>query len=274
MRTKYILRVVNILIAAGLTVTSLYPVFWLVSISFQNDQFAYSVPTRWLFRPELSNYRKLLRNADFKNALFNSVQISSVVTLFCVLIGAFTAYGLSRHRFKGAIVLTFAFATTRLVPTFAIVIPTFYLYRQFNLLDTTLGLDLALIAFQLPLSILIMYRVINAIPKTLDEAAHMDGAGIVRTFWQIVLPIARPGLASSAVVTFILVWNEFLFILVLAGNKILTIPLVIASFQTDKEILWGSIAAASVISLIPILTIIIFAQKHIVSGLGAGSIVE
>jgi multiple sugar transport system permease protein len=137
-----------------------------------------------------------------------------------------------------------------------------------------LGLDIALVAFQLPLSILIMYRLMNSIPRAIDEAAYLDGAGSFRIFMQVILPISRSGLASSAAVTFILVWNEFLFVLVLAGNKILTMPLVIASFQTDKAILWGSIAASSVISLVPILLILIGLQRQIISGLSSGSVIE
>jgi multiple sugar transport system permease protein len=102
----------------------------------------------------------------------------------------------------------------------------------------------------------------------------LDGAGFFRVFALIILPIARPGLAACAVVTFILVWNEFLFILVLAGNRLVTIPMTIASFQTDKQILWSSIAASSVISLIPILLLIAFAHRHLLSGLGLGAVRE
>jgi multiple sugar transport system permease protein len=170
--------------------------------------------------------------------------------------------------------ITFVFAVSRLVPSFAIVIPTFYIYRQLNLLDTMVGLVLALVAFQVPLSTLIMYRIFNGIPRSLDDAARMDGAGFLRIFLRIIIPVARPGLAASAVVTFILIWNEFLFILVLAGNQLVTVPVTIAAFQTDKQILWGAIAASSVISLVPIGLLIAFAQRHLLSGLGLGAVRE
>lgn len=271
---KTLLRISHICIGIILVITSVYPVFWFISISFQSDQSAYSVPTRWIFRPELSNYRKVFSNPDFTHALISSIQISATVTIVCVFLGALAGFALSRYKIKGKGSLTSLITVTRLIPTFAIIIPTFYIYRQLNLLDTLVGLDLALIAFQLPLSILIMYRLMNSIPRAIDEAAYLDGAGPFRIFMQVILPISRPGLASSAVVTFILVWNEFLFILVLAGNKILTIPIVIASFQTDKEILWGSIAASSVISLIPIVLILITVQRQIISGLSSGSVIE
>lgn len=265
---------VDVVLGVVLLVVSVYPVAWLLAVSLKSDREAYEMPTQWIFVPNFDNYTKLLTNQTFVNALINSLQLTIFATALCVLFGALAAYGLSRYKMRGAATVTFAFAITRLVPTFAIVIPTFYMYRQFNLLDTMAGLVLALVAFQVPLSTLVMYRVLDGIPMSLDEAARLDGASFLRTFWEVIMPIARPGLAASAVVTFILVWNEFLFVLVLAGNKVMTMPMLISTFQTDKQILWGSIAAASTISLVPILLIVALAQKHLLSGLGMGSVRE
>jgi multiple sugar transport system permease protein len=261
-------------VAAILALMCLYPVVWLLAISFQSDASAYHSPTRWIFVPRLDNYVELLGDPAFLASLTNSIQISAIGTVLCVVFGAMSAYALSRYDVRGAATLTVSFAISRLIPSFAIVIPTFYIYRQLNLLDTMVGVILALVAFQVPLSTLIMYRIFNGIPRSLDEAARIDGASFVRIFTLIILPIARPGLAACAVVTFILIWNEFLFILVLAGNKLVTIPITIASFQTDKQILWGAIAASSVISLIPILLLIAFAHRHLLSGLGLGAVRE
>jgi multiple sugar transport system permease protein len=264
----------NIIVATLLALLCVYPVVWLLAISFQDNSSAYHSPTRWLFVPQLDNYRELLSSRAFLASLTNSVQVAVIATALCVVFGAMSGYALSRYNIKGAATLTLGFAITRLVPSFAIVIPTFYIYRQLNLLDTMVGLILALVAFQVPLSTLIMYRIFNGIPRSLDEAARIDGASFFRIFVLIILPIARPGLAACAVVTFILIWNEFLFILVLAGNKLVTIPMTIAAFQTDKQILWGAIAASSVISLIPILLLIAFAHRHLLSGLGLGAVRE
>lgn len=266
--------VVDVVVGAVLVVASLYPVLWLIAISLKPDESAYETPTDWFFLPDLSNYRAVLSDRTFVYALLNSLQLTFISTALCVLLGSLAAYALSRYRVRGAATTTFVFAITRLVPTFAIVIPTFYMYRELNLLDTMPGLILALVAFQVPLSVLIMYRIVNAIPISVDEAARLDGASPLRIFWQVIMPIARPGLAASAVVTFILIWNEFLFILVLAGNTVITVPMVIATYQTDKQILWGSIAAASTISLIPILLLVLLAQRHLLSGLGMGAVRE
>jgi len=258
--------------AAVLAIASLYPVLWLFSISFQPDTDAYKVPTKWFFKPDFANYQHLLSDPNFVASLINSLQLTVISTLLCVIFGTLSAYALSRFKVRGAMAITRILAFSRLVPSFAIVIPTFFIYRKFNMLDTMPGLILALVAFQVPLSTLIMYRIINAIPRAFDESASLDGAGFFRTLWQVILPIAKPGLVASAVVTFILVWNEFLFVLVLAGNKIVTIPITIATFQSDKQILWGSIAAASVISLLPIMLFFAFAQKYLLSGMGMGAL--
>jgi multiple sugar transport system permease protein len=274
MTKRVLLPAANVVLGTILVVLSVYPVAWLLSISFQSDQDAYHVPTRWLFVPTFSNYSHLFGDPNFVNSLINSVQLAVISTAVCVLLGAMAAYALSRYSMKAKGGITFGFAVSRLVPSFAIVIPTFYIYQRLHLLDTMLGLVLALVAFQLPLTILIMLRILTNVSLSLDEAARIDGAGFFRVFWQIVMPVARPGLAASAVLTFILIWNEFLFILVLAGDRIVTMPITIANFQTDKQILWGSIAASSVISLVPILVVILFAQRYVLSGLGLGAVKE
>lgn len=264
----------NLLLGAALVIVSVYPLLWLLAVSLQDDRSAYQTPTRWVFLPRLGNYIKLLTDPAFLASLANSVQIAAISTALCVVMGAMAGFALSRFRVRGAVPLTVGLAISRFLPTFAIVIPTFYIFRKLGLLDTMPGLILALVAFQVPLSTLIMWRVFNGIPPSIDEAAKVDGAGTMRTFWNVILPIARPGLASSAVVTFVLIWNEFLFILVLAGNEIVTIPMTIATFQADKQILWGSIAASSIISMIPIVILVLVAHRHLLAGLGAGAVKE
>ncbi len=163
---------------------------------------------------------------------------------------------------------------SRVVPSFAVVLPIFFIYRSLDLLDSMAGLVMALTAFLLPLSILILMNVMNDIPKSIDEAAEIDGAGAFATFFRAILPISRPGLGATAVLTFVLIWNEFLFVLVLAGDRLVTMPMLISTFQTDKQILWTEIAASSVISLLPVGVLIVVAQRHLLAGLGAGAVRE
>lgn len=264
----------NLLIGIVIVIASLYPTLWLIVISLKDDRAAYELPVQWFFVPNFSSYAELFTDRKFVAALINSIQLTTYSTILCVVFGALGAYALSRFSLPGAGTISGGLALTRLVPSFAVVLPTFFIFRSLNLLDTMGGLVLALVAFQIPLSVLIMYGIFKSIPYAIDEAASLDGASVTRTFFTIILPIARPGLAASAVVTFMLIWNEFLFILVLAGDRLVTVPMLISSFQTDKAILWSRIAAASAISLIPILLIVIFAQRQLIAGLGVGAVRE
>lgn len=267
-------RIGNALVAVVLVAASLYPVAWLLAISLQPAKSAYSLPTRWFFVPDFSAYRELFADADFVAALINTIEMTVFGTALCVGFGALAAYSLSRYRTRWSELLTGSFALSRVVPSFAVVLPIFFMYRSLHLLDTMVGLILALTAFQLPLSILILLNVMNEIPRAIDESAQIDGAGSFRTFWSVIMPIARPGLAAAAVLTFVLIWNELLFVLVLAGNRLITMPMLISTFQTDKQILWTQIAASSVISLIPVGLLILLAQRHLLTGLGAGAVRE
>ncbi|WRS31177.1 carbohydrate ABC transporter permease [Actinomycetaceae bacterium MB13-C1-2] len=264
----------NAIVWVVLIGVSIYPLLWTLVISLKDDRAAYQLPVQWIFKPDFSTYHELLTNGDFIAALINSIELAGIATLLCVFLGAAAAYALARYELRSAGTITMVFAITRIVPSFAIVLPTFFIFRQLNLLDSMFGLVMALTAFQLPLTVLIMVGVFKNVPAAIDEAARMDGAGMIRVFFQIMLPIVRPGLFASAVVTFVLIWNEFLFILVLAGDKLVTIPMFIANFQTDKAILWSQIAASSVISIIPVVILIIFAQKHLLAGLGFGAVKE
>lgn len=267
-------RIGNAIAAVVLVLASLYPVAWLVAISLQPAKSAYTMPTRWLFVPDFSTYAELFADPDFVAALVNTIQLTVFGTALCVGLGALAAYSLSRYRTRWSGLLTGSIAMSRVVPSFAVVLPIFFIYRSLNLLDSMAGLVLALTAFQLPLSILILLNVMNDIPKSIDEAAEIDGAGAFATFWRVILPISRPGLAATAVLTFVLIWNEFLFVLVLAGDRLITMPMLISTFQTDKQILWTEIAASSVISLLPVGLLIVLAQRHLLAGLGAGAVRE
>ncbi|MFV0427014.1 MAG: carbohydrate ABC transporter permease [Beutenbergiaceae bacterium] len=261
-------------IAALLIVASLYPILWMVTISLQASQSAYRQPTQWLFVPDLSTYQALFGDREFLAALANSIQIAVISTALCVLLGAMAAYTISRHRVRGSGAITFTLALTRLIPSFAIALPTFFIFQVLGMLDTVGGIILALVAFQVPLTVMIMMSIFGTVPFAIDEAATLDGAGAGRIFWTILLPIVRPGLAASAVVTFVLVWNEFLLVLVLAGDRLVTMPVLISKFQGDKQILWAEIAASSVISLIPVVILIIAAHRHLLTGLGMGAVRE
>ena len=265
-------RLLDLSVLMVLIVLAIYPTVWLLLISLQPAESAFRLPPKFLFIPDFVNYADLLGDADFRASLFNSLAIAIPATLLCMAVGAPAGFALSRLRLRWRSGVTGMMLVSRLIPSFAIVIPTFFLFDKLRLLDTIIGLVLAMAAFHLPIAVLVMYRVCDGIPIALDEAARLEGASLRQTLQYVLLPIARPGLAASGVITFVLIWNEFLFVLVLAGNKVLTLPVTIATFETQRQILWGSIAAASIIATVPVLAVVFFAQRALLSGIGAGAV--
>lgn len=257
-----------------LALVSLYPIAWLVAVSLQAPDAAYQVPTKLIFVPDFVNYERLLGSPEFRDALLNSILVAAPATFLCVVAGSLAGFALSRHAFRSRGFVTVTLLVTRLVPAFAIVIPTFLIYNRLDLLDTIPGLILAMAAFHLPIAVLIMYRIIDTIPRSLDEAAVVDGASTLQVLGRVLVPIAAPGVAAAAVLTFTLVWNEFLFVLILAGNKVLTLPVVIATFETQRQILWGPIAAASILAVVPVVAVVLLAQRQLLAGLGLGAVRE
>jgi len=274
MRRRRALAVFDAIILVVLCVASVYPIAWLLAVSLQPPSSAYHLPPSFLFVPEFGNYAKLLGDPEFRDALLSSIFVAVPATILAVAAGAMAGFALSRHTFRGRAAVTATLLIARLVPAFAIVIPTFLIFNALHLLDTIPGLVLAMAAFQLPVAVLIMFRIFDTIPRSLDEAAVMDGASAMQVLRLVLVPIAIPGIAASGVLTFVLIWNEFLFVLILAGNKILTLPVVIATFETQRQILWGSIAAASILAVLPVVAVVLFAQRQLLAGLGLGAVRE
>ena len=256
------------------TVASLYPIVWLISISLQSANAAYKLPPQILFAPKIDNYTRVLGDDAFVASLVDSLLVAVPATALCVLLGALAGYSLSRHRVRGRNLLTAAFLVTRLAPAFAIVVPTFLIYRKLDLLDSLTGLILAMTAFQLPVAILILSRAIDSVPRSLDESARIDGAGPLTVLRRVVVPLIAPGMAATAVLTFILIWNEFLFVLLLAGDSLVTLPVTISTYETARQVLWGPIAAASVVAVLPVLVLVAFTQRYLLAGLGLGAVRE
>jgi multiple sugar transport system permease protein len=261
-------------VMAVLVVVSLYPVVWLLAVSLQPPSGAFQLPPKFIFVPTFENYARLFADSRFASSLLNSLLVAVPATIIAVVAGALTGFALSRYAFRGRSAVTGMLLVARLVPAFAIVIPTFLIYNRLNLLDTIPGLVMAMAAFQLPIAVLILYRIFDTIPRSLDEAAVVDGATPLQVFRLVLVPLAMPGMAASAVLTFVLIWNEFLFVLILAADKIMTLPVTIATFETQRQILWGPIAAASILACIPVVIVVLFAQRQLLAGLGVGAVRE
>jgi ABC-type glycerol-3-phosphate transport system permease component len=203
----------------------------------------------------------------------NSLIVAGLTTVLSVVLGASCAYALARLRFRGkAVTLAFVLAVS-MFPQISIVSPLYLMLRELRLLNTYPGLVLPYLTFAMPLTIWMLVGFFRQLPPQLEEAAFMDGAGRLRTLSTVVLPLSAPGLATTAILTFLYSWNEFLFALSFAlGPERYTVPVAIALFRGQYQVPWGEILAAAVVATVPVAVIVLVAQRRIVAGLTSGAV--
>jgi ABC-type glycerol-3-phosphate transport system permease component len=221
----------------------------------------------------LDHYRALFAARDFWTPIRNSLVVAGATTALSVMLGTACAYALARLRFRGkAPALAFVLAIA-MFPQISIVSPLYLMLRELRLLDTYPGLVLPYVTFAMPLTIWMLVGFFRQLPMELEEAAFMDGAGRWRTIRDVILPLAAPGVATTAILTFLYCWNEFLFALSFAlGPDSYTVPVAIALFRGQYQVPWGEILAAAVVATVPVAAIVLAAQRHIVAGLTAGAV--
>jgi multiple sugar transport system permease protein len=272
-------------------IITLLPILWVFTSSVKTPEQIFEMPPKWiLFKPTLKNFEGVLGlkvstelenvsseentgvKSKFPHYLLNSVIVAVGTTFFSLLIGVPAAYSLARHRFRGNQLILTGLILTRLVPPVTIVIPVYVLMRKLHMLDTYQGLILVYLAFNLPFTIWIMRGFFLDLPRELEEASLVDGSSRYGAFLRIALPLAAPGLATTAIFSIIFAWNEFLFASILTTEKARTITPSISNFITDKAILWGRLYAAAAIVLLPVMIFAMVVQKHLGRGVTAGAV--
>ncbi|MBA2939113.1 carbohydrate ABC transporter permease [Paenibacillus sp. CGMCC 1.16610] len=254
-------------------VINLLPLFWMVVDSFKSEQeYAanpFSLPTVLHF----SNYAKAWEVANMGTYYKNSIIITAVSVIVTVLLGALASYFLSRFEFKLRGITYGIFLLGMLIPIHATLIPIFHIMQKLRLLDTSLSLILPYTAFHLSLTIFILEGFMRGFPKDMEESAVMDGCGVFRIFWYIILPITRPAMATVIILNFVYNWNEYLFALVLINSSELkTLPLGLANFVGIETASLTLQMAALTIALIPIILFYLILQKQLVNGMTAGAV--
>jgi trehalose/maltose transport system permease protein len=253
---------------------ALLPVAWMVSLSLkggddvQNRRF---LPTAWT----LESYRTVFRTPLFTSALRNSIGISLLATAISVALATSAAYALARIPFRGkALVLGMALAVS-MFPVVSIVGPLFDIWRSVGLYDTWAGLVIPYLSFTLPLAIWVLTAFFRQIPWELEEAAVMDGATRWQAFRKVIAPLAAPGVATAAVLTFLFAWNEFVFgISLTSTDRARTVPAALAFF-TGASLFQhpaAAIAAAAVVVTVPVVVVVLLFQERIVAGLTSGAV--
>ncbi|HDN85251.1 MAG TPA: carbohydrate ABC transporter permease, partial [Candidatus Aerophobetes bacterium] len=212
------------------------------------------------------------RWSEFPHQLFNSIIVALVSTALAVFIGSLSAYVFSRFDIKGKNDLLFIILSSRMLPPIVIVIPLVIMYRTLGLYDTRLGLIIMYTVFNLAFTVWIMRSFIDEIPKEYEEAAMVDGYSRFQAFFKFVLPEMRPGMAATAIFSFIMSWNEFTFALLLTGERARTAPPAIAQSLGTAGINWGHIAAGSVLMVIPVVVFTFILRGNLIRGFTFGAI--
>lgn len=249
-----------------------FPFYWMVTTSLKTQIVALATPPAWTFDPTLANYSEALFEDKVGASLINSLIVAICTTILALALGTPAAYALARFEFRGKRDLWFWFITNRMVSPIVLALPFFLIVRQLKLLDTHLVLILIYLTFNLPIVIWICTDQFRSIPKTMDEAAKLDGAGQFRIFSQICLPLAAPGIAVSAIFSFIFSWNELMYALVLTRKAARTAPAIAVSFMEGYDLPYGKIMATSTLIVIPVIIFALIASRHLVRGLTMGAV--
>lgn len=258
---------------------SLVPLYWALNISLQTNAQASSKPSNYLPpTPSFTNYASLLfGNGDLAQAVrqsaLNIFVECAAATVVTVVLATLAAYAFARMKFRGRKVLFYVVLVTMAFPAYTTLIPLYQIMTTLGLVNTYTGIILVYVSGFLPLATWILYNYMSSLPIALEEAGHIDGASRMQVLWHVVLPLARPGVISTAIITFLFAWGQFLFPLVLSSD-LSTQPLtvVIASLEGRHLVPYTLLSAAGIIALAVPAAIALVLNRYIVSGLLAGSV--
>lgn len=258
---------------ALLVLLAALPFYWTVVASLTPEAALFEGATLWPRAATLDHYRALFRERDFWTPLRNSIAVASATTALCILLGAPAAYAVARLRFRGRGAVLAVVLAVSVFPQISLVSPLYVLLRALRLIDTYPGLILPYATFAMPLAVWLLVGYFRQLPADLEEAALVDGATRLQALRYVVLPLAVPGLATTAVLTFIYCWNEFLFALSFTVSpERHTVPVAIALFRGQYQVPWGQILAAAVVATAPVAVAVLLLQRRIVAGLTAGAV--
>ena len=262
-----------VLVLALLVVGSAFPFYWAILASFTPEARLFQNPSLIPSELVLDHYRALFTERSFWLPIRNSFIVAGATTVFCVGLGALCAYALARMEFRGKALLLGAILAVGMFPQISVVSPLYLLLRELRLINTYPGLVLPYLTFAMPLTVWLLVGFFRQLPAELEEAAMVDGAGRLRAFWEVIIPLAVPGIATTAILTFVYSWNEFLFALSFTlGPERQTVPVAIALFRGQYQVPWGQILAAAVVATLPVTLIVLAFQRRIVQGLTAGAV--
>lgn len=278
-RSSLVRGIASHVLLISVAVVVLYPVLWVVRMALTPSQAFATGLSPIPPNPSMQNFVDVIGRTDmngtwlFGRQLLNSIVVSSASALVGVALATSAAYALSRFAFPGRKLGLGALLATQMFPSTMMMIPLYILLDKANLLDTQLGLVLVYATTAIPFSTWLLKGYFDTIPIELEEAARMDGASTLRIFFEIILPLARPAIAITALFSFMTAWNEFILAAKLMNAQTsYTLPVVLQSYVGAKSTEWGHFAAGAILVSAPVMALFFFLQKHLVEGLTAGSV--
>jgi ABC-type glycerol-3-phosphate transport system permease component len=253
---------------------ALFPVYWVLITALKSRAEIFSAtPVLWPHHPNWHIFSYVLGSAGIGRALVNSLIVASATMVLCLVFGSMAAYALTRLHVPGRRVLLMLVLFVQMFPLTVLIIPLFILERQAHLLGTYSGLILAYLAFTTPLAIWVMRSFLQGIPEELEHAARLDGATRFGAFVRVTLPLAAPGLATTAVLCFIEGWKEFMLALTfMTQQNRMTLPVVIQAFIGREDVDWASVMAASLIYTLPVVILFMVLRRHLMTARIAGAV--
>ena len=250
-----------------------FPVIWGLLTSFKTERDVLAYPPVWLFKPTLDNYREVIFGASsILPNLWSSFVVATSATVLTMLFAIPAAYALGRLRYPAKRTSGFYVLVTQMLPPIGLTIPYYLVLQKLGALDTYSGLSVIYLTFALPFAIWLMVSYFEDVPFEMEEAALLDRAGRLRALWYVILPQVRGGIAVTTIFVFLNAWNEFMFAVVLGGNRVRTVTVAMFNFISVEQTQWAKLAAAAMLAMLPVILIGFFAQRHIVKGLTVGAV--
>lgn len=270
-------RAGKVALMIGLTLGAVFaagPVLWMLSSSFKSNTQIFELPPRLITDTfSFDAYAAIFTDPETMRFFLNSYIVAGAVTVLTLLVAIQAAYAFSRFDFRGKRILNVIIVSVQAVPPITLLIPYFGLMVALGLYNSYPGLILTYMVFTLPYAIIMMTGYFNTLPKELDEAVRVDGAGSMTALWRVLVPISIPGIVSIGIYTFMIAWNEYLFALTLTRTiDMRTVPIGIQLLMGQHSYEWNQIMAMSVLGSIPVLILFLFFQRYFISGLTAGSV--
>jgi multiple sugar transport system permease protein len=241
-------------------------------MSLKTELEAMALPPVWVFTPQFQSYVDVFTQGEFTRYFANSLIIALSTTMIALVVGIPASYILARYPFKRSSDIDFWILSTRMAPPVTILIPFFVLFRSLHLIDKHVGMILVYLTISVPLVVWVMKGFFQEIPREIEEAGLVDGCSYFQAFRELIAPIAMPGMAATAILSFLFTWNELMFAMALTGTNAKTATVGMLRFLSYQKVHWTQLSAAVIIMLIPGVIFVALTQRALIRGLTFGAV--